>query len=59
MFQQATLANPWWALATVVYAWTDRRDPVSDRAWWEAAGAPQANNANLSPVGPESVTPGS
>jgi len=24
----------WLALGAVVYAWTDRRDPAIDRAWW-------------------------
>ncbi len=29
----------WLELATVVYAWTDRREANEDRVWWKTAGA--------------------
>ncbi len=29
----------WLEIATVVYAWTDRREANADRAWWKTAGA--------------------
>ncbi len=29
----------WLELASVVYAWTDRRESSEDRTWWKTAGA--------------------
>ncbi len=28
----------WLALGAIVYFWSDRRNPESDRGWWRAAG---------------------
>ena len=29
----------WLELASIVYAWTDRRESAEDRSWWKTAGA--------------------
>jgi hypothetical protein len=28
----------WLRLAGIVYAWTDQREPITDRSWWQTPG---------------------